>query len=154
MTALARSSASCQRAVPGAKPAAVIFWPWIAAAGINDVRLLSRIAPVIQLTQEPFPKAWPYVKAYAGANQGLIGRVAGELCAESDGSPAKPKTPIRMHNNQLARPVLVGASGSRGVIMQSALHIDKKACASGVRSSAFTKAPRHLQGQKQRVECL
>jgi ABC-type sugar transport system substrate-binding protein len=63
----------------GAKPAAIVFWPWIAAAGINDVRLLSRVAPVIQMTQPPFPKAWPYVKAYAGANQYLIGRVAGQM---------------------------------------------------------------------------
>jgi ABC-type sugar transport system substrate-binding protein len=63
----------------GAKPAAVIFWPWIAAAGVNDVRLLSRLAPVIQLTQPPFPKAWPYVRAYAGAYQVLIGQVAGRM---------------------------------------------------------------------------
>jgi ABC-type sugar transport system substrate-binding protein len=67
----------------GAKPAAVIFWPWIAAAGVNDVRLLSRLAPVIQLTQPPFPKAWPYVKAYAGAYQVLIGQVAGQMMLQA-----------------------------------------------------------------------
>ena len=35
----------------GAKPAAVIFWPWVADAALNDVRLLSKLAPVIQLTR-------------------------------------------------------------------------------------------------------
>jgi ABC-type sugar transport system substrate-binding protein len=73
----------------GAKPAAVIFWPWIAAAGINDVRLLSRVAPVIQMTQPPFPKAWPYVKAYAGANQYLIGRVAGKMLLQARAAAKK-----------------------------------------------------------------
>ena len=29
----------------GAKPAAIIFWPWVADAAINDVRQLSRLAP-------------------------------------------------------------------------------------------------------------
>jgi len=63
----------------GAKPVAIIFWPWVADAAINDVRLLSKLAPVIQLTQEPNDKSWPYVKAYSGANQILIGRTLGEM---------------------------------------------------------------------------
>lgn len=63
----------------GAKPAAVIFWPWVADAAINDVRLLSQLAPVIQLTQEPNEQSWPYVQAYAGANQILIGKTVGEM---------------------------------------------------------------------------
>ena len=29
----------------GAKPAAIIFWPWVADAAINDVRQLSQLAP-------------------------------------------------------------------------------------------------------------
>ena len=62
----------------GAKPAAIIFWPWVADAAINDVRQLSELAPVIQLTQEPNEKSWPYVKAYSGANQVLIGQVFGQ----------------------------------------------------------------------------
>ena len=62
----------------GAKPAAVIFWPWVADAAINDVRQLARLAPVVQLTQEPNEQSWPFVQAYAGANQILIGATLGE----------------------------------------------------------------------------
>ena len=80
----------------GAKPAAVIFWPWIAAAGVNDVRLLSRVAPVIQMTQEPFPKAWPYVKAYAGANQVIIGEVAGQMLLQA--RAAAKKAGLKLHS--------------------------------------------------------
>ena len=60
----------------GAQPEVVIFWPWVADAAINAVRQLARIAPVIQLTQEPNEQSWPYVKAYSGANQILIGETA------------------------------------------------------------------------------
>jgi ABC-type sugar transport system substrate-binding protein len=63
----------------GAKPAAVIFWPWIADAAVNDVRQLSRQAPVIQITQEPNAASAPFVKAYSGANQVLIGETAGDM---------------------------------------------------------------------------
>ncbi len=63
----------------GAEPAAVIFWPWVADAAINDVRQLAQIAPVIQLTQEPNEQSWPYVQAYSGANQILIGQTLGEM---------------------------------------------------------------------------
>ena len=62
----------------GAKPAAVIFWPWVADAALNDTRLLSKLAPVIQLTQEPNEKSWPFVQAYSGANQILIGQTLGQ----------------------------------------------------------------------------
>ena len=61
----------------GAQPAAVIFWPWVADAAINDVRQLSQLAPVIQLTQEPNEQSWPYVQAYSGANHILIGKTVG-----------------------------------------------------------------------------
>ncbi len=63
----------------GAQPAAIIFWPWVADAAINDVRQLSQLAPVIQLTQEPNEQSWPYVQAYSGANQILIGKTVGEM---------------------------------------------------------------------------
>jgi ABC-type sugar transport system substrate-binding protein len=67
----------------GAKPAAVIFWPWVADAALNDVRLLSKIAPVVQLTQEPNEKSWPYVQAYSGANQILIGQTLGHMMLQA-----------------------------------------------------------------------
>ena len=63
----------------GAQPAAIIFWPWVADAAINDVRQLAQLAPVIQLTQEPNEQSWPYVQAYSGANQILIGKTVGEM---------------------------------------------------------------------------
>jgi ABC-type sugar transport system substrate-binding protein len=85
----------------GAKPAAVIYWPWIAAAGINSARLLSRVAPVIQLTQEPFPKAWPYVKAYAGANQVLIGQVAGQMMLKARDAATKAGAKFHSPNGNL-----------------------------------------------------
>jgi ABC-type sugar transport system substrate-binding protein len=60
-------------------PAAIILGPWVADAAINEVRMLSKLAPVIQLTQEPNDKSWPYVQAYSGANQILIGKTVGEM---------------------------------------------------------------------------
>src|SRR5687767_1219793 len=67
----------------GAQPAAIIFWPWVADAAINDVRQLSQLAPVIQLTQEPNEASWPYVQAYSGANQILIGKTVGEMLIQA-----------------------------------------------------------------------
>ncbi len=67
----------------GAKPAAIIFWPWVADAAINDVRQLAQLAPVIQLTQEPNEASWPFVQAYSGANQVLIGKTVGEMLLQA-----------------------------------------------------------------------
>jgi ABC-type sugar transport system substrate-binding protein len=63
----------------GAKPAAALIFPWVADAAINAVRQLSTVGPVIMITQEPNSQSKQFVKAYAGANQQLIGRVAGEM---------------------------------------------------------------------------
>jgi ABC-type sugar transport system substrate-binding protein len=60
-----------------------LIFPWVADAAINAVRQLSRVAPVIMITQEPNDQTRPFVKAYAGANQQLIGRVAGEMMLEA-----------------------------------------------------------------------
>jgi ABC-type sugar transport system substrate-binding protein len=68
-----------QYVATGAKPAAVLIFPWVADAAINAIRQLSRVAPVILITQEPNDQSAPFVKAYAGANQQLIGKVAGEM---------------------------------------------------------------------------
>jgi ABC-type sugar transport system substrate-binding protein len=68
-----------QYAATGAKPAAALIFPWVADAAINAIRQLSTIAPVIMITQEPNEQSQPFTKAYAGANQQLIGRVAGEM---------------------------------------------------------------------------
>ena len=68
-----------QLVASGMKPAAIIWWPWIADAAVNSVRQLSELAPVIQITQEPNEQMLPFVKAYSGANQQLIGRTLGQI---------------------------------------------------------------------------
>jgi ABC-type sugar transport system substrate-binding protein len=68
-----------QYVATGAKPAAFLIFPWVADAAINAIRQLDRVAPVILITQEPNDQSRPFAKAYAGANQQLIGRVAGEM---------------------------------------------------------------------------
>jgi ABC-type sugar transport system substrate-binding protein len=72
-----------QYVATGAKPAAALIFPWIADAAVNSIRQLSTIAPVIMITQEPNEQTSEYVKAYAGANQQLIGRVAGEMMMQA-----------------------------------------------------------------------
>jgi ABC-type sugar transport system substrate-binding protein len=72
-----------QYVATGAKPAAALIFPWVADAAINAIRQLDRVAPVIMITQEPNEQTQPFTKAYAGANQQLIGRVAGEMLLEA-----------------------------------------------------------------------
>jgi ABC-type sugar transport system substrate-binding protein len=67
----------------GAEPAAIIWWPWIRDAGLNSVRQLARLAPVVQMTQPPDEASAPHVAAYAGANQDLIGRTLGEMMLQA-----------------------------------------------------------------------
>ena len=43
----------------GAQPAAIIWWPWVRDAGLNSVRQLERLAPVVQMTQPPDDKSLP-----------------------------------------------------------------------------------------------
>jgi ABC-type sugar transport system substrate-binding protein len=67
----------------GAQPAAIIWWPWIRDAGLNSVRQLARLAPVVQMTQPPDEASEPHVAAYAGANQTLIGETLGEMMLQA-----------------------------------------------------------------------
>jgi ABC-type sugar transport system substrate-binding protein len=62
----------------GVKPAAIIWWPSSEQAGINDTRLLSRIAPIIQINQGVSESGAQYVKAYAGVSDDAIGTIAGQ----------------------------------------------------------------------------
>jgi ABC-type sugar transport system substrate-binding protein len=57
----------------GEKPAAFLWWPLDAKAGINDTRQLSRVAPVIQTNQLLTPEGREFVKFYVGVNDKLIG---------------------------------------------------------------------------------
>ena len=58
-----------QYVATGAKPAALLIFPWVADAAVNAIRQLSTLGPVIMLTQEPNEQSAKFVKAYAGANQ-------------------------------------------------------------------------------------
>lgn len=85
----------------GAKPAAIIWWPWIRDAGLNSVRQLARLAPVVQMTQPPDDKSWPYVKAYAGANQTLIGETLGEMMIQAREEARKSGAKFKSENGSL-----------------------------------------------------
>src|SRR3954454_17754852 len=74
----------------GQKPAAFIWWPADAKAGVNSARQLCRIAPVIQTDQNIFPGAEASVTMYSGVDQGQVAFVAGQqaLKAREDAEKA------------------------------------------------------------------
>ncbi|MGX7681272.1 substrate-binding domain-containing protein [Jatrophihabitans sp. DSM 45814] len=63
----------------GKKPAAFLIQTANGAAAVNSVRLLSKVAPVIQGDSAVASDEAPYVKAYAGQDNEQIGRNAGQL---------------------------------------------------------------------------
>lgn len=63
----------------GETPAAFIWWPSNAQAGINSSRLLSQVAPVIQTNQAVLPEGEEYITAYAGVRAFGIGESMGEM---------------------------------------------------------------------------
>jgi ABC-type sugar transport system substrate-binding protein len=63
----------------GETPAAFIWWPSNAKAGINSSRLLSAVAPVFQVNQAVLPEGEEYITAYAGVRAYGIGESAGEM---------------------------------------------------------------------------
>jgi ABC-type sugar transport system substrate-binding protein len=63
----------------GKKPAAFLFWPTDASASVIDVRLLSQIAPVIQLENRVLPSEAPYVTAFAGLDSAQSGSSAADM---------------------------------------------------------------------------
>jgi ABC-type sugar transport system substrate-binding protein len=85
----------------GAKPAAIIWWPWIRDAGLNSVRQLAQLAPVVQMTQPPDDKSWPYVKAYSGANQTLIGETLGQMMIEAREAARESGAKFKSENGNL-----------------------------------------------------
>jgi ABC-type sugar transport system substrate-binding protein len=58
----------------GEVPAAVIWWPSNAKAGIASSRLLSKVAPVIQSNQPIVPGGEEYISAYVGASSDIVGK--------------------------------------------------------------------------------
>jgi ABC-type sugar transport system substrate-binding protein len=87
-----------QYVATGAKPAAALIFPWVADAAINAIRQLASIAPVIMITQEPNAQSAPFTKAYAGANQQLIGRVAGDMLLKA--REAARKEGVKLHSKE------------------------------------------------------
>lgn len=67
----------------GEQPAAFIWWPSNAEAGINSSRLLSKTAPVIQISQSVAKEGSEYITAYAGAGANIIGESAGAMLLEA-----------------------------------------------------------------------
>jgi len=57
----------------GEKPAAILWWPSTATAGVNSVRQLAGVAPVFQTDQTVLPEAKEYVKAFAGIDNTKLG---------------------------------------------------------------------------------
>lgn len=85
----------------GAQPAAIIWWPWIRDAGLNSVRQLERLGPVVQMTQPPDDASVPFVAAYAGANQTLIGETLGEMMIEAREAAREKGAKFKSKNGNL-----------------------------------------------------
>jgi ABC-type sugar transport system substrate-binding protein len=87
-----------QYVATGAKPAALLIFPWVADAAVNAIRQLSTLGPVIMITQEPNAQSAKFVKAYAGANQQLIGQVAGEMLLKARDEARKEG--VKLHSKE------------------------------------------------------
>jgi ABC-type sugar transport system substrate-binding protein len=85
----------------GAQPAAIIWWPWIRDAGLNSVRQLERLGPVVQMTQPPDDASVPFVTAYAGANQTLIGETLGKMMIEARDAAREDGAKFKSKNGNL-----------------------------------------------------
>jgi ABC-type sugar transport system substrate-binding protein len=90
-----------QYVASGAQPAAIIWWPWVRDAGLNSLRQLERLAPVVQMTQPPDEPSKPLVTAYAGANQTLIGETLGKMMIEAREAARKDGAKFKSKNGNL-----------------------------------------------------
>ena len=90
-----------QYVASGAQPAAIIWWPWVRDAGLNSLRQLERLAPVVQMTQPPDEPSKPLVTAYAGANQTLIGETLGKMMIEAREAARKEGAKFKSKNGNL-----------------------------------------------------
>jgi ABC-type sugar transport system substrate-binding protein len=66
----------------GAKPAAVLFFPVSAKASVNSARLLSQIAPVIQVDNPPLPDSDPFITAVVLSDHVDVGARVGKMLME------------------------------------------------------------------------
>lgn len=67
----------------GEKPALFLWVPFDDKGGINSTRLLSRVAPVIQLNAPLLPDGEKYVVAFSGDNQYEQGRLMGQIMMDA-----------------------------------------------------------------------
>jgi ribose transport system substrate-binding protein len=63
----------------GARPAAVLIFPVSAKAAVNSLRLLSQLAPVVQVDNPPLPDSEPYITAAVLADQVDVGGRSAKL---------------------------------------------------------------------------
>ncbi|MCF2571134.1 sugar ABC transporter substrate-binding protein [Brevibacterium sp. UCMA 11754] len=77
----------------GEDPAAFIWWPSNAKAGINSSRLLSQVAPVVQTNQDVLAEGRDYITAYAGVKAYGIGEAMGEMAIEARSEIDEPHSP-------------------------------------------------------------
>jgi ABC-type sugar transport system substrate-binding protein len=85
----------------GQKPAAFVWWPNDAKAGINSARQLSRVAPVIQTDQNVTPGAEHTVTLYSGVDQGKVAFVAGQQALKARAADEKAGKKFHSPNGNL-----------------------------------------------------
>lgn len=86
----------------GEKPALFLWIPFDDKGGINSTRLLSRVAPVVQLNAPLLPEGEQYVAAYSGNNSYQQGRLMGEIMNKArDQAVAAGATPQGGNGNLL-----------------------------------------------------
>lgn len=73
----------------GEKPALFLWIPFDDKGGINSTRLLSRVAPVIQLNQPLLPEGEKYVAAFSGDNNFHQGELMGDIMKSARDDAAK-----------------------------------------------------------------
>jgi ABC-type sugar transport system substrate-binding protein len=90
-----------QYVASGQKPAAIIWWPNDAKAGINSARQLHRIAPVIQTDQNVTAGAESSITAYSGVDQGKVAYIAGQQALKAREADKKAGKKFRSPNGNL-----------------------------------------------------
>lgn len=78
----------------GEKPALFLWTPFDDKGGINSTRLLSRVAPVVQLNAPLLPEGEEYVTAFSGLNSYAQGQLMGEVMKQARAQALKAGTAL------------------------------------------------------------
>jgi ABC-type sugar transport system substrate-binding protein len=100
----------------GQKPAAFLYWPTNAASGVNDARLLSRVAPVIQFNQAVLPAEQPYVKLFVGDLDTSNGTALANMLTQA--RTAQQQAGATLHSSGGNLLVFDGPTGYEGSIVR------------------------------------